>query len=435
MKTDGNETDNGVQGTAHFEPIPEVTVPDPEFDPIAAMRRHMQPGLALAAKVIGRGAYEVEASGAEVRLSDGRRLLDFGSYAVTLFGHRPETVVDAVRRQLDLLPTSTRALVNGVTARMSERLYCVLGQGRLDRVWFGLGGTDAVEAAFKLARLATGRPRIVAVEGAFHGKSMGSLAATWSVRYRSGLDDLLVGVTHVPGVPEALSAELAQGDVAAIVFEPIQGEGGVQILPTDTLRRWSVEARAAGAFVISDEIQVGLGRCGPPSLAVDGGVDPDAVLFGKALGGGVMPLAALVCDSDMYRPLLNDPFIHSATFSGHPLSCAAGLAAVDLMEELRPRAETLAQSCRAGLFQLADDYSDVVDEVRGRGLLWGIQCHTVALAGEVLAGLSLGGLVVSPCLGRPEVIRLLPPMVTSDAQLAEGLAILDGALANARNLA
>jgi putrescine aminotransferase len=352
-----------------------------------------------------------------------------------LFGHRPATVVDAVHRQLDRMPTTTRALANPMAARLAERLYSLLGRGRLDRVWFGLGGTDAVEAAFKLARLATDRPRIVAVEGAYHGKTMGSLAATWSVRYRTGLEHLLVGVTHVPAAPEALSVELAHGDVAAVVFEPIQGEGGVQVLPPDILRRWSDEARAAGAFVISDEIQVGLGRCGPPSLAVDAGIDPDAVLFGKALGGGVMPLAAVVCSSEVYRPLLEDPFMHSATFSGHPLSCAAGLAAVDLMEAWRPRAEALAQSCRTGIHRLRDEYPDVVHEVRGRGLLWGIECHSAAAAGDVLAGVSLDGLLVSPCLGRPEVIRLMPPMVTSDEQLADGLATLERALVSARDVA
>src|SRR6478752_2429537 len=160
-------------------------------------RNHLAPGLALGQKITGQGAVEISARGAVVELSDGRQVLDFGSYAVTLLGHQHPEVVAAVQDQLQRMSTSTRSLANPVTTELAERLVAVLSPSRLRRVWFGQNGTDAVEAALKLARLAAGRPRILAVEGGYHGKSLGSLAVTWGPRYRRGLESVLAPVTHI----------------------------------------------------------------------------------------------------------------------------------------------------------------------------------------------------------------------------------------------
>jgi putrescine aminotransferase len=392
-------------------------------------RRHLAPGLALGQKMTGRGAAEERAAGAEVELTNGRTVLDFGSYAVTLLGHNHPDVVAAVVDQLGRMSTSTRVLANPVTTALAARLLELLAPSRLRRAWFGQGGADAVEAALKLARLATGRPRVLAVEGAYHGKTLGALAATWSPRYRGGLGDVLAPTTHLaPDDPDAVRRAAAGGDVAALVFEPVQGESGVRPLDPDVLRRWSTDARAAGAFVIADEIQCGLYRTGVASVSLAAGLDPDAVLLGKPLGGGVMPLSAALFGEELYGPLARDPFVHSSTFSGHPLSCAAALAGVDALERVAPRIAALGARLGPALARLAAAFGDLVYETRGSGLLWGMEMTSSDAAGTALMELSERGLLLSPCLGRPEVLRLLPPAVISDRQLDRALQILEGAL-------
>lgn len=399
------------------------------------LRAHVSPAAAFAAKFAGSGAIEARAEGATVTLSDGRRLVDFGSYAVTLLGHRPPTVVDAVRCQLDVLPTSTRILANEAMPTFAEHLCDAIGADRLRRVWLGCNGSDAVEASLKLARLATGRPRVVALEGAYHGKSMGALAVTHNARYRASLEELLVGTAHVGFDVAALEAELARGDVAAFIFEPLQGEGGMRPVPLDFLRRAVAAAHASGALVIADEIQMGLGRCGAISLAEAWGLEADSVLFGKVLGGGVMPLSAAVCTDEFYAPLLRDSFLHTVAFSGHPLACAAGSAGLALLDTLLPRAPEIEAWLHTGLTELAGEFPDVVAEARGRGLAWGLECRTVEAAGHVMAELTASGLVHSPCLGRPEVLRLLPPLVATRSDVDAAMSALRTGFGAARGAA
>jgi putrescine aminotransferase len=405
-----------------------VAAPQSDAAVLEAIRRHVSPGLALAFKLAGQGAVEVQANGALVRLSDGRDALDFGSYAVTLLGHRPRPVIAAVVEQLERMPTATRTLANPAVAAFVGELARRCGEP-LDRVWLGSDGSDAVEVAVKLARRRTGRLRVLAVEGAFHGKTLGALALTANPAFRAGLEGLLGHVTHIASTDaDAVRREVRSGDVAALVVEPIQGEGGVRPLVPALLRRWSADAHAAGAFMISDEIQCGLRRCGPFSLAVELGLEPDAVLFGKALGGGVLPLAAMVASANLHAPLASDPTWHSATFGGHPLSCAAGYAALATIDAFEERALEVSAALARGLERLALAHPGVVTDVRGAGLLWGLELTTPGIAGAVLVELVRRGVLVSPCLSAPRTLRLLPPMVTTDEQLDRALGALAAAL-------
>ncbi|MEV7778401.1 aminotransferase class III-fold pyridoxal phosphate-dependent enzyme [Kitasatospora sp. NPDC088351] len=393
------------------------------------LRRHLSPKLALTGSFAGRGAVEESAGGCRVTLSDGRSALDFGSYAVTLLGHRHPAVVAAVRRQLDTMPTSTRSLANPVSAGAAACLAGYLGDA-LPKVYFGLNGADVVEVAVKLARLATGRARVLAVRGGFHGKSLGALALTHSPLYRVGLRGCAVDVVHLdPEDPDAVLREASAGDVAAVVFEPVQGENGAVPLSAEVLRQWCEDAHRHGAFAIADEIQCGLRRCGERSVALADGLPVDAVLLGKPLGGGVVPLSALLCSERMYAPLAADPFLHSATFGGHPLSCAALPAALAAIEELAGHGAELSRLLDLALDGLGQRYPGVVTEVRGRGLLRGIDFATPRAAGAVVVELAGAGLLVSPCLGRPTTVRLLPPLVGTGAEIAEATGILDAAIA------
>lgn len=393
------------------------------------MRRHVSPIVAMGAEMLGGGALEVEAEGAAVRLSDGREVIDFGSYGLTMLGHRNPTVLAAVREQMELMTVTTRMLASEVVARFVSELVETVG-GQLDGVWLGSDGADAVEAATKLARKVSGRPRLLAVRGGFHGKTLGALALTWEPDARADLELLLGNVTHLdPEDPAAAGAELAAGDVAALIVEPIQGESGVRPLDTEIWRGWAEDAKAAGAYVISDEIQVGLRRCGPISMALDAGIPTDALLLGKALGGGVVPLSAVLATAELHRPIAESPTWHSSTFQLQPLSCAAGRGALQALEELAPRGERLGQLLDEALAALAAEHGDLISEVRGQGLLRGVAFDSAEVGGMTMLGLAQRGVTVSPCLSSPDTIRLLVPMATTDEQLERAFAIFSETLA------
>lgn len=400
---------------------------DPATDTFAVLKRHVSAGTVLSAKFMGQGAVEVAGDGATVQLSDGREIIDFGSYAVTLLGHRHPSVIDAVTAQLETMPTSTRALSNSTVASFLSAL-AQRSDERLQRIWLGSDGADAVEVALKLARRVSGRRRVLAVKGAFHGKTLGALALTWNPRFREGVEQHLGHVTHLAhDDKDGVAREASRGDVAALIFEPIQGEGGVRPLDPEILRGWAADARNAGAFIISDEVQVGLRRCGPFSLALDLGLEPDAILFGKALGGGVMPLSAMLATERLHQPLTADPTWHTSTFAAHPLSCAAGMASLRALDDLADRSKSLADSLTQRLRDLASASGGLIVEVRGRGLLWGIELASAGQAGSLLLELAASGLLTSPCLSCPTTIRLAPPITTTDEQLERASNILRAA--------
>jgi putrescine aminotransferase len=397
---------------------------DTATDVFESLRRHVANGTVLGAKVTGQGAVESRSEGAIVHLSDGEEAIDFGSYAVTLIGHRHPAVVAAVTEQLEYMASTTRTLANPTQAAFMDDLSARLPE-YLHRIWLGSDGSDAVEVAIKLARRQTGRLRVLAVVGGFHGKTLGSLALTYNPIFRKGLEPLLQQVTHIQADDaDAVARETAVGDVAALVVEPIQGEGGVRSVDEELLRRWAADAQAAGAFFISDEVQVGLRRCGGHSLAVEANTKPDAVLFGKALGGGVMPLAAMVATDELYAPMAADPTYHTQTFSGHPLSCAAGRAALATIDELAPVAKSISDQLGTGLRALAREHPESVVEVRGRGLLWGLEFVNPGVTGSVMADLAMRHVLISPCLSASTTIRLSPPMVTTPGQVDRVLTAL-----------
>lgn len=389
------------------------------------LREQFSPGVALIAKMIGTGAVETSAEGSVVTLSDGRELLDFGSYGVTLLGHRHPAVLAAINAALERMPTATRVLANpsvaGFAAALSRRCGADLRQ-----VWLGCDGSDAVEVSIKLARRASGRSRLLAVKGAFHGKTLGALSLTANPVFRRGLEPLLSNVSWLRRDDfEGVRRETARGDVAAVIFEPVQGEAGVRPLDPKLLHRWVDDAHAAGAFAISDEVQAGLGRCGPFSPSISHGLKPDAVLLGKALGGGLLPLSAVVATKSLAAPLIADPTWHSATFGGHPLACAAGSAALAALEAEAPNAIGIERELSIGLKTLTHKHAEVIIEVRGSGLLWGVQLASPVAAGEMLLGVAHRGLLVSPCLSSSDTIRLMPPMVATKSQVESALAIID----------
>ena len=398
--------------------------------------RHVNAGLTSLFKFMGFEAVEWKAEGSRIWDSEGREYLDLlAGFGTLALGHRPAAVVEAVKRQLDLMPLSSRVLFSKPAADLARVLAEAL-PGEIAKCFFCNSGTEAVEGALKLARLYTERPGIVATEGGFHGKTLGSLSASGRDVYRTPFAPLMPGVSHVPFGDRKALAEAVDSETAAVIVEPIQGEGGVIIPPEDYLPAAREICDGAGALLIADEVQTGLGRTGTLFACEQSGVAPDIVCLAKALGGGVMPLGAFASTATIWASLEENPLLHSSTLGGNPLACAAGLAGVKEIRdrELPARAARVGEQALARAVELQQAYPDMISEVRGRGLLIGVQFTDADIAGLVIAGLAQRRVIAAYTLNNPEVIRIEPALTISEEDLNRGIDAFGEAVGQAKEL-
>ena len=373
----------------------------------------------------------VRGAGTEVTDADGRTYTDLlAGIAVNCLGHAHPAVVAAVTEQLSTLGHMSNIFTSPAQIRLAEELAGIVFPScapRETRVFLANSGTEANEAAFKIARRhgGTARPRVLALEQAFHGRTMGALALTHKAAYREPFEPLPGGVEFVPaGDVQALAAAMGP-DVAALIIEPIQGEAGVRELPEGHIAQARELTRAAGALLIIDEVQTGMGRCGAwmAHHLLAPGVVPDVVTLAKGLGGGI-PIGAVVA-SGAAASLLQ-PGQHGTTFGGNPVACAAALAVIDTI-----RSQGLLERVRELGEQWAGQLSALegVTQVRGRGLLRGVGlAEEVGPASEVAAELLEAGFIVNA--PRPHTLRLAPPFVLSDEQAGAFTAQLGRILAS-----
>ena len=275
-------------------------------------RQHVNSGFARLAGLIGMPS-EVSSAGSLVRDENDRVYLDCGGYGVFIAGHCHPVVVAAVREQLERHPLATRSLLSPELARAAAALASVAPKG-LSYVSFASSGAEATEVGIKIARL-NGKTRLIAMEGSFHGKTMGALSICGRSRYRTPFLPLLPAIDLIPfGDIEALFHALSlNGESSCVVLEPVQGEGGVIQPPTGYLRAVRDLCDRQGAFLVLDEIQTGLGRLGAWWGADREAISPDVLLVGKALSGGCVPVAAAVATPAAFEPLNRDPLLHSST--------------------------------------------------------------------------------------------------------------------------
>jgi acetylornithine aminotransferase/acetylornithine/N-succinyldiaminopimelate aminotransferase len=367
--------------------------------------------------------------GEGVRLfdADGREYLDLLSgLGVASLGHAHPGLARAISEQAQVLLHTSNLFYHPLQGQLAERLAQLSG---LQRAFFCNSGTEAVEACLKFARRywytrGEPRPEIVALDGSFHGRTFGSLSVTSDEHYRQPFGPLLAGVRFVPlNDAAALSAAVSR-QTAAIIAEPVQGEGGIRPL-TPAFVAAMAEARSkTGALIIADEVQSGLGRTGYPFYFATLGMRPDLVSLGKALGGGVPVGAALVSEEVASAISLGD---HGSTYGGNLLACRAALCVLD---ELVPKG-LIAHVGRVGkyfaerLAAMAASHP-IVAEVRGSGLMWGIELHQDAT--PVVPAALERGVVVNRT--DQKVIRLLPPLVITESEAGAALARLDDALAS-----
>jgi acetylornithine/N-succinyldiaminopimelate aminotransferase len=358
----------------------------------------------------------VRGEGARLWDAEGEVYLDFlCGISVTNLGHCPPAVVEAVREQVGRLMHASNLFYTEPAMRLAERLAgCSLG----GKVFFCNSGAEAVEAAIKLARKARQGGDVVVMHGAFHGRTYGALSATPQEAKQAPFAPLVPGFRAVAAHPQEL-AEAVDGHTAAVLLEPIQGEGGVHVISEEAL----LAARAAcdehGAALIFDEIQCGMGRTGSLWAYEQTGVVPDAITVAKALGGG-LPIGALVTGDRLADVLA--PGDHGSTFAGGPVIAAAALAALELTddESLLEHVREVGAELAAGLARLPH-----VVSVRGRGLM--LACELDVPAPEVVRRALLAQRLVLNATG-PATIRLLPPLTVGSEEVGEALLRLAAAL-------
>jgi acetylornithine/N-succinyldiaminopimelate aminotransferase len=370
----------------------------------------------------------VRGEGSSLFDASGKRYLDlYAGIAVSTLGHAHPKLTSAIATQAGKLLHVANYFFNEPNVRLAEKL-CRLTE--MDRAFFCNSGTEAIEATLKLARRyfhvqgQTERQRIIAFRNSFHGRTLGALAATGQDKYKDGFGPL-PGVTHVGyGDIEAVRAAMGP-DVAGILVEPVQGEGGVLPAPPGFLRELRALASSAGVLLLADEVQTGVGRTGKFLAFQHDGVQPDVVALAKALGGGV-PIGAMVCKKFLEEAL--PPGSHGSTFGGNPLASAAALAVLDVLETdglmatVAQRGEELAQL----LGKTASKFPKLVECARGRGLLQALVLREGVDARKVMATLQESGVLLTIAGG--QALRFSPPLIVTRAELEEGVTLLERAL-------
>lgn len=426
-------------------------VPDapPSGDPWSD---HVNPHVARLLRAFELDRRYVRAEGCYVEDDAGRRYLDFtAAYGALPFGFNPPAIWDAVREASVAMPaTLVQPSLLDAAGRLARRLVEIAPPG-LRHVTFANSGAEAMEAAIKLARAATGRLGVVSMERGFHGKTLGALSATGRAAHQGPFGAPAPGFVRAPfGDLDALAAVLAHeaGGVAAVVVEPVQGEGGIHVAPPGYLRGVRELCDRHGVLLVADEVQTGLGRTGAMFACEHDGVVPDVIALAKALGGGLVPIGAVLCNDAAYSEVF--ALRHSSTFAGNALASLVGLRTIELLtaddralvRHVAAEGEALGEGLRA----LQRRFPRLVREVRGRGFMYGVeltddhaafdgQCLMGAMAGR--EGLALGlcsyllnveGVRLAPTLLGTRVLRVEPPLVATRAECERFVAALDRAL-------
>ena len=385
-------------------------------------------------------AVEWDDNGAVFRDVNGKEFIDMlGGFGIYNVGHRHPKVMKAVREQLEKQAIHSQELIDPLRCYLAN-LISLITPGDLNYAFFTNSGTESVEGCLKMAMLATGRKHFVGATGAFHGKSLGSLGGTSKAVFREPFLPLLHW-SHVPfGDINAMKQFMETCDfsgdrVAAIVLEPIQGEGGINVAPPGYLAACRELCDKYGAMLIFDEIQCGMGRTGKMFYCEYDGVTPDLMALGKGFGGGVMPIGAVVGSHKTWEKYIENPFLHTTTFGGNPLACAAAIATINVLldEDLPRQAAEKGQYLMPRLEKLAAKYPQILVGARGVGLMLGMEFADNDIGYVVAKHLFARQILISGTYINARVLRIEPPLVISYEQLDKFLLALEESIQATRD--
>lgn len=396
----------------------------------------INPALAKLFRFMGLSTVEWEAEGSIIKDIDGKEYIDcLGGYGVFSLGHRHPKVVEAVKAQLDRMPLSSKVLFNQPMADLCS-LLADITPGNLQYSFIGNSGAEAVEGALKLARIHTKRPKVIATVNSFHGKTFGALSATGRDLFREPFFPLMSGFEHVPFNDIAALEKKIDSDTAAVIIEPIQGEGGIIVPDPSYLSSVRALCDKYSALLICDEVQTGLGRTGKMFAVEHYNVIPDIITTAKALGGGIMPIGAFTAKAHIWEQYISSPFLHTSTFGGNPLACAAAIAAIRVIqdEQLVNLATENGAYFIGKLQNIQQNYPQVIKSVRGKGLMIGIELTKEGIGGFLMSEFINNGVLVAYTLNNPKVIRIEPPLVITHSLIDQVVTIFETAVKSAQDM-
>ncbi|WNF00874.1 aminotransferase class III-fold pyridoxal phosphate-dependent enzyme [Streptomyces luomodiensis] len=396
-----------------------MTVTDEKSAETARLHaKYLSRGRAKIAGMLG-GQIEESSAGSYIHTSAGEKYLNCAGYGVMLLGATHPDVVEAVVEQVRRHPISSRVFFDDVTSRAAQALAEVC-PGELEKVFFCGSGAEAVETALKLARV-NGHKRTVTTRNGYHGRTMGALSVSAKRRYQEPFEPLIPDVVEIPfGDANALRAALRDAEPSCFIVEPIQGEAGVVIPDDDYLPEVSRICQEHDCFLIVDEVLTGMGRTGTWWAISELPVQPDVMLVGKGLSGGVVPVSAAVATPTAYAPFDKDPILHASTFGGSPIQTAAVLAAIeatkthDVLGAAGTIGERLLRTLRTAA-QAAPPGS--IREVRGKGLLLGVEFEDPGSSAELMLHLLDRGVLINHSVNNPHVVRFTPPALMSEDEV------------------
>lgn len=400
-------------------------------------KKHINPSLARLFKMTGCDRVEWKSRGSIIQDMQGNKFIDcLGSYGVFNAGHSHPKVIAAVRDQLRRMPLASKVFLNKPMADLAERLAQIT-PGDLQYSFICNSGTEAVEGAIKLAKAYTKRAKVVSCTNAFHGKTLGALSASGRDIYKQPFQPLLPEFVQVPFNDLAAAENEVDEKTAAVIIEPVQGEGGVVVPDPDYLPSVEALCRKNGAVLILDEVQTGFGRCGELFACEHFKVQPDILVLAKALGGGVMPIGAFVAKPEVWQPFIPNPLLHTTTFGGNPLACAAALASIDVIikEKLPEKAKQKGSYFLQKFSSLQKEHPEVIRSVRGLGLLIGMELTREAFGGILLPEMIKRRVLIAYTLNNPKVIRFEPPLTITDREKETVLTAFKESLVKASGVA
>lgn len=411
---------------------------------VAYFNKYVSPGWLKYRKSVSTNAALVEWKDYGAYCTDlyGEEFIDcLGGFGIYTCGHRNEEIINTVKAQLDHQALHSQELLDPLRGYLAKAVSDIT-PGDLEKCFFTNGGAEAVEMALKLARIATGGRWFISTVKAFHGKSMGAISVGGKGAYRTPYTPMVQQISHVQyGVAEDIEKAIknlqAVGEsVAAVILEPIQGEAGIIVPPEGYLRKVREICDETGVALIFDEIQTGMGRTGAMFRCETEDVVPDILVYGKAFGGGIMPITGIICRPHMWtEELVENPWLlGSPTFGGNPLSCSAALATIKYMLEndIPGQCKEKGEYLRKGLVHLWTKYNTVIQEVRGTGLMLAVEFFNDEIGYAVCKGMFARRVLTAGTLVNSKCVRFEPAAVISYEDIDQIIIRMDEALADTK---